>query len=226
MKTGKILNNHYLIITTCLFFVWFFISCSFSQKTCKKLLNQSISKSYDVVIVPGFPFENEKWSPTIKGRVYWAKFLYDKGIAKNIMFSGSAVYTPYIEADIMALYAEAIGVPREHILTETKAEHSTENIYYSYKKARKMGFSTFAIASDPFQAKWLKKFTRKIVSKDIYILPFVFDTLKVMSKTMTDPLIDYKKTFVADFISLPDRENIWKRLKGTKGKDLNTSLYE
>jgi uncharacterized SAM-binding protein YcdF (DUF218 family) len=30
----------------------------------------------------------------------------------------------------------SIGIPRENIFTETKAEHSTENIYYSYKKAQ------------------------------------------------------------------------------------------
>ena len=55
------------------------------------------------------------------------------GMAKNVMFSGSAVYTPYYESKIMALYAEAIGIPKERIYIETEAEHSTENIFYSYR---------------------------------------------------------------------------------------------
>ena len=94
-------------------------------------------------------------------RVYWAKFLFDKGIAKNIMFSGSSVYSPYYESIIMSMYAEAIGIPKENIFIETKAEHTTENVYYSYKKALELGFKNIAVASDPFQTKMVSRFTRK-----------------------------------------------------------------
>src|SRR6185369_3322646 len=118
--------------------------CAFSGKTSKKLFNEASRKQYDIIVVPGVPLENGKWSKTMKGRVYWSKFLYDKGIAKNIMYSGSAVYTPYYEAQVMGLYAVALGIPKENIFTETKAEHSTENIYYSYYKAKQLGFKTIA----------------------------------------------------------------------------------
>jgi hypothetical protein len=63
-----------------------------------------------------------------------------KGSAKNVMYSGSSVYSPYYEGEVMAMYAAAIGIPKEHIFTETKAEHSTENLYYGYHKSRKLGF--------------------------------------------------------------------------------------
>ena len=159
-----------LFISTILLLLY---SCSYSNKAARKLYAQAEKKSYDMIVVPGVQFENGVWDRTMKGRVYWAKYLYDKGIAKNIMFSGSAVYTPYYEAKIMALYAEAIGIPKEHIFIETKAEHSTENIYYSYKKAKELGFNTIALASDPFQTKRLRKFIRKKVSPDVGIIPFV-----------------------------------------------------
>src|ERR1700722_8092906 len=132
--------------------IWLLISmssCSFSSKTCKKLLGKAMKERYDIIIVPGVPYKNE-WSRTMKARIYWSKFLFDQGIAKNIMFSGSSVYTPYTESTIMAQYAEAIGIPKENIFTETRAEHSTENVYYSYKKAKKMHFDRIALASDPF----------------------------------------------------------------------------
>jgi uncharacterized SAM-binding protein YcdF (DUF218 family) len=136
-------------------------SCSFTQKTTKKLFRAAETETYDVIVVPGVPLENGRWSRTMKARVYWSKYLYDRGIAKNIMYSGSSVYSPYYEAEVMALYAQALGIPKEDILTETKAEHSTENIYYSYKKAKLLGFDRIALASDPFQTKLLRRYTQK-----------------------------------------------------------------
>jgi uncharacterized SAM-binding protein YcdF (DUF218 family) len=200
-------------------------SCSFSERASKKLYNEASQKQYDIIVVPGVPFENGKWDRIMKGRVYWSKFLFDKGIAKNIMYSGSAVYSPYYEGIIMALYAEAIGIPKENIFSETKAEHSTENIYYSFKKAKLLGFKTVALASDPFQSKNLRKFAHKKLSPDIGIIPFVGDTLKAMEPNMTDPVIDSQQAFNKDFKSIKDREGFWKRLRGTYGKNIDTSAY-
>jgi uncharacterized SAM-binding protein YcdF (DUF218 family) len=201
------------------------LSCSFSSKTSKKIFNDVSKKQYDIIVVPGVPFENGVWSRTMKGRVYWSKFLFDKGIAKNIMYSGSAVYSPYYEGIIMALYAQALGIPKENIFTETKAEHSTENIYYSYKKAKLLGFKTIALASDPFQAKSLRKFAHKKLSPDIDVIPFVADTLKAMEPSMTDPAIDFQQAFCKDFESIKKREGPLKRLRGTYGKNIDTSAY-
>ena len=114
----------------CFLISFLFNACSYSAKTTRRLLTEAQNTSYDLIVVPGVPLENGKWSRTMKGRIYWAKYLYDKGIARNVMFSGSAVYTPYYEGIIMALYAIAIGIPRENVFYETQAEHSTENIYY------------------------------------------------------------------------------------------------
>jgi hypothetical protein len=66
---------------------------------------------------------------------------------------------------------EAIGIPRENIFTETKAEHSTENITTLIKQ--ELNFKSIALATDPFQTKMLRKFVRKKVSKDIDCIPMV-----------------------------------------------------
>ena len=161
----------------------------------------------------------------MKGRVYWSKYLYDKGITKNVIYSGAAVYSPYYESKIMALYAEKIGIQTENIFIDTLAQHSTENVYYSYKKARSLGFERIALASDPFQTKMLKRFTRKVVSPDVGLIPFDADTLLAMQPEMIDPEIDYQKAFVKDFISLPQRKKFLERFKGTQGKDIDTSAY-
>lgn len=194
--------------------------CSFSSKTTKRLLDESKNESYDMVVVPGVPLEDGKWSRVMKARIYWAKYLYEKGIAKNIMFSGSAVYSPYVEAEIMSLYAQALGIPKENIYVESKAEHSTENIYYSYIKATQLGFKTVALASDPFQTRMLKKFSRSNVSADVKLIPIVIDTLRMIEPEMIDPVIDIRSAYVENFVSLPERENFFERLRGTMGLKL------
>jgi DUF218 domain len=224
MKSHKSPIPSILIPGICFLFV--IGSCSFTNKSSLQLYNKAKAKSYDLVVVPGVPLENGKWSDTMKARIYWSKYLFDQGIAKNIMYSGNAVYTPYVESEIMALYAEAIGIPKENIFTESKAEHSTENIYYSYKKALKLKFQKIALASDPFQTKMLKRFTRLRVSEKVDLIPIVFDTLRAMEPAMIDPAIDYNRAFVTDFISLPERKSFWTRLQGTMGKDLDESFYQ
>jgi uncharacterized SAM-binding protein YcdF (DUF218 family) len=197
-----------------------FYSCSYSSKAAKKLLVDARAKGYDAVVVPGIPFKNGKWDFTMKGRVYWAKYLYDNGITKNIIFSGSSVYSPYYEGIIMALYAEALGIPKENIFYETEAEHSTENIYYSYQLAKKLGFTKIALASDLFQTKSLRSFAHKKLSRDVGMIPMVMDTLKILQPLMIDPPIDSLKAFNKDFVSIKQREGFFKRLKGTMGYNI------
>ena len=223
MITSK---NRFILILHGLFLSFIINSCSFSSKTTKKLFNKALAKTYDVIIVPGVPFENLQWSRTMKGRVYWSKYLYDKGIAKNIMYSGSSVYTPYYEAMIMAQYGEAIGIPKKNIFTETKAEHSTENLYYSYYKSKKLGFNKIALATDPFQSKQLRSFVKNKLHNDVTIIPFVIDTLKVIEPTMTDPKIDQQKAYNKDFASIKKREGWWKRFKGTMGWNIDKKAYK
>lgn len=200
-------------------------ACSFSAKTTERYYKKAQAKTYDMVAVPGVPFTEAGWDSTMKARVYWAKHLYDRGIAKNIMFSGSSVYSPYYEGEIMALYAIALGIPKEHVFSETKAQHSTENLYYVYLKSKKLGFTNIALATDPFQAKQLKRFARLRIGENTGIIPIVFDTLRALQPYMTDPAIDYVKAHNSSFVSLKSRESFWKRLRGTMGKNIDYNAY-
>ncbi len=217
---GKFFLSYLLVVPSIVFY-----GCSFSAKTTERYFEKAKGQSYDMIAVPGVPFTETGWDSTMKARVYWSKFLYDRGIAKNIMYSGSSVYTPYYEGEIMAMYAIALGIPAEHVFTETKAEHSTENLYYVYQKSKKLGFSKIALATDPFQAKQLRRFARVKISKDVAIIPIVFDTLRALQPFMINPQIDYKKAFNKDFIPLKERESLWKRFRGTLGKNIKRNAY-
>lgn len=208
------------------FLLFLFCSCSFSEKTTGRYFQKASVKSYDVIVVPGVPFTEKGWDSTMKARVYWSKFLFDRGIAKNIMYSGSSVHSPYYEGEIMALYAVAIGIPQKHVFSETRAEHSTENLYYSYYKSKKLGFGTVALATDPFQAKQLRRYARVKVDESVGLIPIVFDTLRAMQPGMINPEINYRQAYNTNFIPLSSRESFWKRFRGTMGKNIDRNAYK
>ena len=203
-----------------------FSSCYFSQGKSQRLYDKASKAGYDIIVVPGVPLQNGQWDSIMKGRLYWSKYLFDKGIARNIMYSGSSVYTPYYEAEVMALYAVAIGIPKEHVFTETRAEHSTENMYYGYYKSKQLGFKRIALATDPYQAKQLSSYAKLRINRNVGIIPFVIDSLKTMWPEMINPVIDYEKAFNKDFVSITKRQSGWKRFKGTMSWNVDHKAYK
>jgi uncharacterized SAM-binding protein YcdF (DUF218 family) len=157
----------------------------------------------DAIIVPGIPCDGGRWGFIMKWRVCWSVFLYKQGIAKNIIYSGGAVYTPYTEAVIMALYAEKMGVPQEHIFTETKAEHTTENLFYSWQLAKEKGFQKIGLATDPFQSMKAEPYIKKF-GLDVSLVPSVISIMENID--VTDYNIDSYKAYRFNFKSIRDRE--------------------
>ncbi|MCX6294855.1 MAG: YdcF family protein [Bacteroidetes bacterium] len=194
-------------------------SCNFFRPLPHTLFKRAVkNEPYDVIIVPGYPFDGKDWATVMKGRVIWANFLIKNGVAKNVIFSGAAVYTPYIEGEIMALYAEAIGIPKGKIFVESKAEHGTENIYYSYQMAKKMGFTKIAFASDPIQSNYLMGFSKRRFKLPIAHIPFVIDTLKKIDDI--HPVIDPSSAKVENFKSIIDTQTKRHRRRGSMGKNI------
>lgn len=198
----------------------FHLGCISFSRYPRKLFREVVEKQevFDVIIVPGVPFNNNAWDTTMKGRVLWSYVLYKNGYAKNIIYSGAAVYSPYCEAKIMGLYAQQLGIPTEHIFYDTLAEHSTENVYYSYELARKLGFKSIALATDPFQSSMLSAFTRKHFGTPITHIPFVMDSLCTYNHL--EPVIEPRSAKIDAFVAITKRESLWKRLAGTMGKNI------
>jgi uncharacterized SAM-binding protein YcdF (DUF218 family) len=191
------------------------VHCTFQHYACTSYAAAVKEIPFDAVIVPGVPFEDTTMSMIYKARVLWADFLYDSGYTKNIIFSGSAVYTPHYESRTMKLYAEALGVPAENIFTEERAEHSSENVYYSWKLARQLGFEKIALATDPYQSGMLRGLIRQY-TPGVMSIPIQFEKIDAQSKTL--PPIDPSTAYVAPFTPLPERESLWERWQGTMGR--------
>lgn len=195
------------------------MQCTLFHPTAKKTNEKYLTNApYDVIIVPGYPHDDEAgWNQIVKMRVLWAKQLFDDGQTKNIMFSGGAVYSPYVESKVMKKYAVALGIPEENIFTEENARHSTENLYYSNTRAKELGFTKIALASDPFQTNNLKIF-KKRWGIDVGLLPVVFRTLENMD--MITPEIDASDALTENFVSITESETIGERLDGTLGNNI------
>lgn len=189
--------------------------CSFKHYANKSYEQAKKDKPFDVIIVPGVPYEKENTTSVMTMRIFWAKHLYDSGFTKNIIFSGSAVYSHFVEGIAMKIIADSLGIPSENTFSETKAEHSTENVYYSWKLAKSLGFKKIALATDPFQSRLLKSFAKKY-TPGVTSVPIVFGMIDIDDKKL--PVIDTTAAHAPNFISITKREGFWKRLSGTMGK--------
>ena len=192
---------------SCLLCVVILSSCSILNHYSVSTYNTSLANApFDVVIVPGLPYDSSKINPLFKARLLWAKELYENGITKHIIFSGSAVHSPYIESLIMKMMADSMGIPTHQTFVEDKALHSNENVSYGVALADKMGFQKIAIATDPIQSLVIKKYT-KDKHKNVSILPFSIKSMPLYYKG-TLPKVNEENAYVCDFIPLRERENL------------------
>ncbi|MCB0698870.1 MAG: YdcF family protein [Chitinophagales bacterium] len=204
----------------------FLVGCISLKRGPNKAYNQvkEHNLTFDAIIVPGIPYDGKNWDTVMKARVIWSWILYKNGVTKNIIYSGSAVYSPYYESKVMGLYAEQLGIPKEHIFYDTIAKHSTENVFYSYLVAKQNGFKRIALTTDPFQSALLQGYTRTKMSTPVYHMPFVIDSLKVYNNIT--PSIDPEPARKKDFVSITNQEPAFKRFMGTMGGDIDWSQYK
>ncbi|MES2644022.1 MAG: ElyC/SanA/YdcF family protein [Myxococcota bacterium] len=108
---------------------------------------------FDAVIVPGCPSEADgrvaacQWE-----RAAWAAALVRGGSVRDVILTGGAVYTPYVEAEALAAAMLALGVSADRIHVEPLARHTDENAGFALGVAEALGFERLAVASVPVHA--------------------------------------------------------------------------
>lgn len=158
------------------------------------------SAPFDVIIVPGYPYRASTYSELFTVRLFFAKELYERGIAKHIIFSGAAVHTPYVEGKIMKEFSDALGIPRDKTFVESQALHSYQNVKYGKRLAKKLGFKKIAIATDPYQLSYMR-----LLAPGMPILSFLPDTPTMRQYIQPLPKVDESKSYVKDFVPLKER---------------------
>jgi uncharacterized SAM-binding protein YcdF (DUF218 family) len=175
---------------------------------------------FDAVIIPGFPFQpGEKMNAIYRMRLAWAFELYKTGRTKHIILSGGAVHSPYVEAEIFALYLMKAGIPAEALILERNAEHSMENVFYSMEIARKYGFENVAVATDFWQSGMIMTIGKLYGHdlSDVAFLPAKFYVVNHYWKSFEFD-IDEEQAKATTFVPLVERKNKETRKLGTHGK--------
>ena len=103
---------------------------------------------FDTAIVLGCPARLDG-APSLcqRCRVKTAVRAYQKGVVKNLIFSGAAAHSPAVEAEVMARLALAHGIPEAHVFREQRALTTWQNLRFSLEIMRAHGLSTALVVS-------------------------------------------------------------------------------
>jgi uncharacterized SAM-binding protein YcdF (DUF218 family) len=177
-------------------------SCSLEKRVAtfnKRSLKQA---PFDAIIVPGYPFDAASNSILFNVRMFFAKDLYEKGITRNIIFSGAATHTHFEEGQIMKTFADSLGIPPDHSFVEPKALHSNQNAVYGRKLAKQLGFKNVVVATDPYQFSYMTLLL-KIYTPRMKIVSFKPMEMPVYNKEL--PAIDTSSLIIPNFVPFKER---------------------
>lgn len=117
--------------------------------------------STDTIIILGYPSKREgQPSAILRSRLDKGIELYNNGVAKNIILTGSAVRNRNIEAEVMADYCIKAGVPADKLMLEKKAQNTYENALFARKIMKAHRYRTGTIVTSDFhihRAKFIFK---------------------------------------------------------------------
>ena len=105
---------------------------------------------FDTIIVLGTPARPDgSPSPEQRERTLEGVREYKAGVAPTLIFTGGSAHNEFIEAHIMAVLAEAQGVPSSAILEEGRAQNTIQNIFYSQRIMAEHNWSSAEVVSSP-----------------------------------------------------------------------------
>jgi hypothetical protein len=170
------------------------------------------ARPFDVVIVPGCPSEPDgSLSRCQMARAVWASQLWQNGWAKHFITSGSAVYTPFVEAEALAAALVVLGVPADRIYLEPNALHTDENMVYSLEILKRLGFHSVAVASNSAALDCLML---RDWGQDCHAYELDLSWVKARHRALGNPLERVRSRPAAQFTPLAERERQIARATG------------
>lgn len=107
---------------------------------------------FDTIIVLGSPADAEgNPTPEQLARVTEAVREYERGVAPRLILTGGATRRGYVEANVMARAAEALGVPSSSIFPEPDAMDTIHNACYSARIMQAHGWRSAEVVSSDSQ---------------------------------------------------------------------------
>jgi uncharacterized SAM-binding protein YcdF (DUF218 family) len=123
---------------------WAMLARRFAPKS-----NTSLTR-FDTIIVLGTPADPDgNPSSTQLARVDQAVHEYERGVAPRMILSGGAAYNRFVEGEVMARAAHAMGIPTSAIFVEPNSMNTIENACYSVRIMKQHGWKSAEVISSP-----------------------------------------------------------------------------
>jgi uncharacterized SAM-binding protein YcdF (DUF218 family) len=104
----------------------------------------------DVIIVLGAAAYDARPSPVFAERIRHGIDLYQRGLAKHLIFTGGfGNGARFSESQVAQRYALKHGVPRQAILIETRSRTTHQNLQQAAVLMKAHGFKRAIVVSDP-----------------------------------------------------------------------------
>ena len=104
----------------------------------------------DVIIVLGAAAYDARPSPVFAERIRHGIDLYQRGLAKHLIFTGGfGNGARFSESQVAQRYALKRGVPRQAILIETRSRTTHQNLQQAAALMKAHGFKRAIVVSDP-----------------------------------------------------------------------------
>jgi uncharacterized SAM-binding protein YcdF (DUF218 family)/glycosyltransferase involved in cell wall biosynthesis len=122
-----------------------------------------------IVVFAGGVGESGRAGVGVEERVSKAVSLFRDGVAPRVIISSGFVFT-LREAETMKTIAVANGVPADAIILEEHAANTFENVEFTSRILRKMGWRRIALVSSPYHMR-RATLTWSAVAPDIEVIP-------------------------------------------------------
>jgi len=127
---------------------------SFIASSIWRFGNQDFAQAADCIIVLGAAVRGDKPSPVFEERIRHGVNLYNKGLAKKIIFTGGfGEGKRYSESGVGFSVAINKGVPSSDILIEERSRTTQRNLYEAKQLMQENKLTSAVIVSDPLHMK-------------------------------------------------------------------------
>nr|AYM53963.1 hypothetical protein [Pyxidicoccus sp.] len=99
-------------------------------------------------------------SGALRARTEKAVELYQRGLARRLVFSGGVGVNPPSEARVMLALATRLGVPAEACVLEEESHSTEENARFAAKLLREAGARRVVVVSDPYHLLRARQYFR------------------------------------------------------------------
>jgi uncharacterized SAM-binding protein YcdF (DUF218 family) len=140
-RTSRLGWRTKLLVAVCLAGV-LLLACGAIVRKLAPTANTTLER-FDTLIVLSAPSDDDgNPTPEEQARVTEAVHEYERGVAPRMIITGGAVSNRFVESEVMARSARAMGMPASAILVEPVADDTIQNARLSVRIMREHGWQS------------------------------------------------------------------------------------